>query len=83
MQRHVSSRKAGARPGEYGTFDPLTVETIPPILMGATLLASNGGIVSGGGRDGEGFVAGPLRFAPSHPRRCENRMLIRIFRFRG
>ena len=67
MQRHVSSRRERTTAVEYGTFDPLTLERIPPILIRATLLASNGGIVSGGGRDEEGFVAGLLRFAPSTP----------------
>jgi len=52
---------------EYGTFDPLTLTAFPLILVGATFLASNGGLVSGGGGGEEGLVAGLLRLAPAHP----------------
>jgi hypothetical protein len=73
MQRPVSSREGGLTPDGYGTFDPLTVKRFPPILMGTTLLASNRVVVSGGGRDEEGFVAGLLRFAPSTPQPSASR----------
>jgi hypothetical protein len=67
-QLHVSYRTGGATvESEYGTFDPLTVAVFPRILVGATFLASNGGLVSGGrGRRRRAPVAGLLRFAPAH-----------------
>jgi hypothetical protein len=69
----------GAKVGrKYGTFDPIDIRIrdLWPIdphrdsahICGTALLASNGGVVSGGGeRDEEGVVAGLLRFAPSTP----------------